>query len=106
MKRCRKGHTYSPDENYRSRSGRCPQCQREADRRYNASPKGYRRRERYEQTASAIRRKIAYDQLDGHDTYLQEDRLEEREAYEASGSALPFVDWLIKERPLRAFRGL
>jgi hypothetical protein len=72
-------------------------------RRYNHSEKGCLRYRRYEKTAKAIRRHIDYDQRDGHDTYVQKDRLEEREAYEASGSTLSFLDWLNQERPLPRF---
>ena len=72
----------------------------ERDRRYNTSAKGRTRNERYEQTAAGIRRKIAYDQRDGHDTFIQEDRLRERERYEASGSDLSFLDWLYEFEPL------
>jgi hypothetical protein len=55
-----------------------------SQRRYNASQKGWERRRRYEQTAKAIRRKIDFDKRRDRDTYWQEDRLAERERYEAA----------------------
>lgn len=39
----------------------------------------------------------------GRDPYLQEAALEEREAYEASGSSLSFLEWLNEARPLPGF---
>jgi hypothetical protein len=78
----------------------------ERQRRYNVSAKGEARRDRYEQTAKALRRKIEYDRRDGHDTYLQRDRLAERERYEASGSELSFLDWLTVYEPLPRVRAI
>ena len=69
-------------------------------RRYDASLKGAERRQRYEVTAKALRRKIDFDQRRGRDTRLQQDRLSERERYEASGSGLPFYEWLSVFEPL------
>ena len=71
-------------------SWRCRIKKRERDRRY-------------EQTAKAIRRHIEWGKRLGSETLLQEDRLEERAAYEASGSTLPYWQWLRDERPLPAF---
>ena len=68
--------------------------------RYNRSNKGWARNFRYERTAAGLRRKVAYDKRDGHWTHLQDDRLAERERYEASGSDLSFIDWLNLYEPL------
>jgi hypothetical protein len=72
-------------------------------RRYNQSEKGYARNERYEATTKALRRKVESDRRRGRDPYLQEAALEEREAYEASGSSLSFLEWLNEARPLPGF---
>ena len=72
----------------------------ERSRRYNRSDKGWERRRRYEKTAKAIRRNIESAKSRGHRTIYLEDALEEREAYEASGSSLSFGEWLRKYRPL------
>jgi hypothetical protein len=84
-------------------SGRCLPCKRAYDRDYNKTSRGRERTLRYEATAAAIRRKVRYDleRFDrDYEPYLQLDRLQEREEYEASGSDLPFYEWLEKCRPL------
>jgi hypothetical protein len=76
-------------------------------RKYNSTGKGRVRNDRYESTAAGIRRKIDFDRRRGReDLRIQESRLEEREAYEASGSSLTFVEWLNQERPLPPLRPL
>jgi hypothetical protein len=69
-------------------------------RRYNESDKGYDRSRRYDLTAKGMRRKIDYDIRRGRDPYIQQSALEEREAYEASGSTLPLYQWLNEVDPL------
>jgi hypothetical protein len=73
-------------------------------RRYNASAKGRARSARFDVTAAGIRRKIEYDERDGHECFIQRDRLLEREKYEASGSSLPFHEWLNETYPLPMLR--
>jgi len=73
-------------------------------RRYNGTQKRRESVRRYEETAKAIRRKVEHDLFRGREPRGQQDRLEEREAYEASGSALSFLDWLRVERPLAPLR--
>src|ERR1044072_1257626 len=43
---CSRGHTYSRDENYQARRGRCPVCHRGALLRYARSEKGQAARRR------------------------------------------------------------
>ena len=85
----------------RARNGRCRRCKQAYDRLYNASAGGRARNARYDETAAGIRRKIKYDIARGREKLdIQLSRLEEREAYERSGSHLSFLEWLEQEHPL------
>ena len=48
--KCRKGHEYRGDENYRARRGWCPVCFKEVQRRYRRSEKSKARDRRYLQS--------------------------------------------------------
>lgn len=77
---------------------------RARSRRYDMTWKGCQRHRRYDRTANGRRRKIDYDVQRGRDLYLQQSALAERQAYEASGSSLSFVDWLNEVDPLPKLR--
>ena len=64
MKTCARNHTYTGDENYRARSGCCPVCLREAQKRYNRTEKGLARRAAYERTQKALARQAKYRDTD------------------------------------------
>ena len=93
--RCRNGlHVLDPNDPWKRPNGaRCWRCH-------------YRTQSRYEQTAKALRRKIDYDLLRGRKPEIQIAALAEREAYEASGSSLSFIDWLNEVDPLPKLPGL
>ena len=77
--------------------------------RYNATGKGWARNNHYEHTAAGMRRKIECDIRRGRDPKWILDgsratRSAKREEYEASGTSLPFFDWLNETYPLPKLR--
>lgn len=62
MRTCRKGHQYHGDENYRARSGRCPECLRDVQRRYENSPKGRARHVNFNHSDKGADRYSRYNQ--------------------------------------------
>ena len=75
MKKCRKGHEYRGDENYRARKGWCPVCHREAQRAYSQSAKGKARYQRYDDSEKGRGRYVAYNHSNaGDDRYARYDQ--------------------------------
>jgi hypothetical protein len=77
--------------------------------RYNATGKGWARNNRYEHTAAGMRRKIECDIRRGRDPEWILDgsratRSANARSYEASGTSLPFFDWLNETYPLPKLR--
>ena len=64
MKVCKRGHEYQGDENYRARSGCCPVCFREVQRRYAQTAKSKANQQRYDQTKKARERSARFRATD------------------------------------------
>ena len=62
MRKCRKGHEYRGDENYRARQGKCPVCLREGQRRYDQTEKGQARHAAYRNTDKRVDALARYNQ--------------------------------------------
>jgi hypothetical protein len=76
-------------------------------RRYNVSAQGRLRAWRYNRSGKGIARRIRAEEYSAGDMRRRnlEAMLEEREAYEASGSSLPFHEWLDECDPLPKLSG-
>ena len=61
---CKRGHEYTGDENWQARNGRCPQCVRENQARYDRTPKGKACRAAYEKSEKGKERLAAYYRTD------------------------------------------